>query len=61
MFGVPLSRTGHVGTGNTRSVAPPESDIELAMDMIAVFDGLGAHLALRAGLEVDVMIGSKGL
>jgi hypothetical protein len=31
------------------------------MDMRAVFDGLGAHLALRAGIEVDVMIGSQRL
>ncbi len=54
-------RTGQARTGNPRSGAPPESAIELAMDMIAVFESLGAHLARRAGLEVDVMLGAQRL
>jgi hypothetical protein len=52
---------GTSGTGNARSVAPPEPAIELPMDMRAVFEGWGAHLALRAGIEVDMMLGSQRL
>jgi len=33
----------------------------LAMDMIAVGEGLGAHRARRAGLEVDLMRGAQRL
>jgi hypothetical protein len=31
------------------------------MNMVAVFDGLGAHLALLDDIEVDVMIGAEFL
>jgi len=46
---------------NARFAAPPESAIQLAVDMVAVCEGEGAYLALRDDLEVDVMIGAKGL
>ena len=61
MFGVSQMRTGQAGTGKPRAGAPPESAIPLAVDMVAVCEGAGAHLALRDDLEVDVMIGAKGL
>ena len=59
-FGPP-GRAGQSGRRNARLAAPPESAIQLAVDMVAVCEGAGAHLALRDDLEVDVMIGAKGL
>jgi hypothetical protein len=46
---------------NACSGAPPHADIELAMDLIAVGEGLGTQLARRARLEVDVLRGAQGL
>jgi hypothetical protein len=46
---------------NARLAAPPESAIQLAVDMVAVCEGEGAHFTLRDDLEVDVMLGAKGL
>ncbi len=42
-----------------RSVAPPQSARELAMDMRAVLDGLIAYLARLGALKFDLMIGAK--
>ena len=52
---------GHAKGGNARSGAPPHSAIELAMDLIAVGEGLGAQLARRTGLEVDLLCGAQRL
>ena len=46
---------------NACSGAPPHADVELAMDLIAVGDGLGTQLVRRACLEVDVLRGAQGL
>ena len=42
-----------------RLVVPPQSAIELAMDMVAVLDGGIAHVARLGALKVDLMIGAK--
>jgi hypothetical protein len=52
---------GHAEVGNARSGAPPHAAIELAMDLRAVGEGLGAQLARRADLEVDVLCGAQCL
>jgi hypothetical protein len=59
--GNPQAAPAHPGGRNARLAAPPESAIQLAVDMVAVCEGEGAHLALRDDLEVDVMIGAQGL
>jgi hypothetical protein len=61
MGGGPPGRAGQSGMRNARLAAPPESAIQLAVDMVAVCEGEGAQLALRDDLEVDMMIGAKGL
>jgi len=52
---------GHAEVGNARSGAPPHAAIELAMDLMAVGEGLGAQLARRADLEVDLLCGAQRL
>jgi hypothetical protein len=52
---------GHAEVGNAHSGAPPHAARELAMDLIAVGEGLGAQLARRAGLEVDLLGGAQRL
>jgi hypothetical protein len=42
-------------------MAPPQPAIELAMDMVAVFNGLIAYLARLGALEFDLMLGAKPL
>ena len=42
-----------------RSVAPSQSAIELAVDLVAVLDSWIPHLARLSALEFDVMIGTK--
>ena len=39
--------------------APPQTAIELAIDLVAVLDGSIAHLARRGALKIDVMISAK--
>ena len=56
-----LTPPGHTEERNACSGAPPHADIELAMDLIAVGEGLGTQLARRARLEVDVLRGAQGL
>ena len=43
-----------------RSMAPSQSTIELAVDLVALLDGLLAHVARLSALEVDLLIGPKG-
>jgi hypothetical protein len=43
-----------------RSVTPPQSMIELAVDLRALLAGVVAHLAGLGALEFDLMIGTKG-
>jgi hypothetical protein len=56
-----LTPPGHAEERNACSGAPPHADIELAMDLIAVGEGVGTQLARRARLEVDVLRGAQGL
>jgi hypothetical protein len=56
-----LAPPGYTEERNACSGAPPHADIELAMDLIAVGEGLGTQLARRARLEVDVLRGAQGL
>src|SRR5918992_816273 len=56
-----LTPPGHTEERNACSGAPPHADRELAMDLIAVGEGLGTQLARRACLEVDVLRGAQGL
>ena len=56
-----LTPLGSTEERNVCSGAPPHADIELAMDLIAVGEGLGTQLARRARLEVDVLRGAQGL
>ena len=56
-----LTPPGHTEERNACSGAPPHADVELAMDLIAVGEGLGAQLVRRACLEVDVLRGAQGL
>jgi hypothetical protein len=42
------------------SVTPPQSVIELAVDLVAGFDGVFTHLAGLSALEFDLMIGAQG-
>ena len=42
-----------------RSVAPSQSAVELAMDMVAALDGFIAQLAQLGSLKFDLMIGAK--
>jgi hypothetical protein len=41
-------------------VTPPQSVIELAVDLVAGFDGVFTHLAGLSALEFDVVIGAQG-
>ena len=43
-----------------RSVTPPQSMIELAVDLVARLDGVVAHRARLDAIEFDVMFGAKG-
>ena len=43
-----------------RLVMPPQSMIELAVDLVARLDGIVAHLAGLGALEFDLMLGAKG-
>ena len=56
-----LTPPGHTEERNACSGAPPYADIELAMDLIAVGEGLGTQFARRARLEVDLLRGAQGL
>jgi hypothetical protein len=56
-----LTPPGPTEERNACSGAPPHADIELAMDLIAVGEGLGTQLARRARLEVNVLRGAQGL
>ena len=56
-----LTLPGHTEERNACSGAPPYADIELAMDLIAVGEGLGPQLVRRARLEVNVLRGAQGL
>jgi len=56
-----LTPPGRTEERNACSGAPPHADIELAMDLIAIGEGLGTQLARRARLEVDVLRGAQGL
>src|SRR2546425_6929128 len=56
-----LTPPGHPEERNACSGTPPHADIELAMDLIAVGEGLGTQLVRRARLEVDVLRGAQGL
>ena len=56
-----LTPPGYTEERNACSGAPPHADVELAMDLIAVGEGLGAQLVRRACLEVDVLRGAQGL
>ena len=47
-----------LGGGNACPGAPPHSAIELAMDLIAVGEGLGTQLARRACPEKHVLRGA---
>ena len=42
------------------AVTPPQSVIELAVDLVAGFDGVCTHLAGRSALECDLVIGAQG-
>ena len=42
-----------------RSVTPPQSIIELAVDLVARLDGVVAHLAGLGTLGFDLMLGPK--
>ena len=42
-----------------RSVAPSQSAVELAMDMVAVLDGFIAHLTRLGSLKFHLIIGAK--
>ena len=42
-----------------RLVGPPQSAIELAMDVVAVLDGWIVHLARLGALKFNLMIGAK--
>ena len=50
-----LTPPGHTEERHACSGAPPHADIELAMDLIAIGEGLGTQLARCARLEVDVL------
>ncbi len=41
------------------SVVPPQSAIELAVDLVAVLDGLIAYRGRLGALEFDLMVGAK--
>lgn len=41
------------------SVVPPQSAIELAMDLVAVLDGWIAHLGRLGALQFDLRVGAK--
>jgi len=56
-----LTPPGHTEERNACAGAPPHAAIELAMDLIAVGEGLGTQRARRARLEVDVLRGAQGL
>ena len=56
-----LTPPGHTEERNACSSTPPHADIELAMDLIAVGEGLGTQLVRPARLEVDVLRGAQGL
>ena len=56
-----LTPPGHTEERNACSGAPPHADRELAMDLLAVGEGLGTQRARRACLEVDVLRGAQGL
>ena len=49
------------GTGNPRSIAPSDPDIALAMAMVAVLGSWDVEGMLLEGLEINLMISSKGL
>jgi hypothetical protein len=40
-------------------VTPPQSVIELAVDLIAGFDGVFTHLAGLSAIKFDLMIGAQ--
>ena len=43
-----------------RSTAPSQSAIELTVNLIALLEGLLAHLVRLGALQFDLMIGAKG-
>src|SRR5262249_43365894 len=49
------------GTDTPRSLAPPESDIELAMDMVAVWAGVSRSVVVLEGFEFDLLVGAQCL
>jgi hypothetical protein len=54
----PAGRTGP-GENPLGSVAKTELDIEVAVDVVAVLDRLGAQSAGLRALQLDLMIGAK--
>jgi hypothetical protein len=49
------------GTDTPRSIAPPDADIELAMDVVAVWAGVRRSVVVLEGFEFDLLVGAQCL